>query len=157
MSAKLTLEEARAILKRAVEKSVELQWISAFVIVDEGGNVVSISRVDGAPASAVDIARSKAYIAAVTCRDTTAFADRMGAHPVRFAGFQQVLPQPLFPGPGGVPIIKEGRSVGGFSSSLSSHKGGMKVKVDGQMVSREDYVTAYALQVPYVDYHEGMA
>lgn len=156
MSAKLTLAEARAILKRAVEKSIELKWISAFAIVDEGGNLISASRVDGAPASAMDVARSKAYIAAVTCRDTQAFADRMEAHPVRFAGFQQVLPYPLFPGPGGVPIVKYGRCVGGFSSSLSSHQGGMKVKVGNEMQSREDAVTAYALQIPYVDYHKDM-
>jgi glc operon protein GlcG len=155
MSEKLTLEEARAIVKRAVEKSLEVQWISAYVVVDEGGNLMSVSRVDGAPAAAVDIARSKAYIAAVTCRNTMAFADRMGAHPVRFAGFQSVLPQPLFPGPGGVAIVKQGAVVGGFASSLSSNKGGMKINIDGKKLSREDVVTAHALQVPYEEFHEG--
>ena len=40
MSAKITLQEAREILRRAVEKSVEVGWISTFVVVDEGGNVI---------------------------------------------------------------------------------------------------------------------
>ena len=38
MSARLTLDEARAIIGRAVEKGSEVQWISAYAVVDEGGN-----------------------------------------------------------------------------------------------------------------------
>jgi len=49
MSVKLTLAEAREILGRAVEKSREVQWISAYAVADEGGNIISISRLDGAP------------------------------------------------------------------------------------------------------------
>lgn len=153
MTAKLTLEEARAIIARAVEKSAEVQWISAYVVVDEGGNVVSISRMDGAPASAVDISRSKAYLAAVTGRNTLPFATRMDAHPVRFAGYQGISRRPLFPGPGGAPIRKDGKVVGGFSSSVSSHSGGMQIEIDGKRMSREDVVTAHALQIPYDDQH----
>ncbi len=128
-------------------------WISAFAIVDEGGNVISISRVDGAPAAAVAVARSKAYLAAVTGRPTLGFSDRMHAHPERFDGYQSILREGLFPGPGAMPIVKDGRVVGGFSSSLSAGEGGMKFEVDGEMLSREDYVTAYALQIPYFEQH----
>ncbi len=156
MSEKLTLQDAHKIIERAVEKSKEVNWISAYVITDAGGNVISISRMDGAPSAAVDIARAKSYISAIFGQDTKAFTDRMEAHPVRFAGFQQVFPHPLFPGPGGVPIYKDGVVVGGFSSSISSNKGGMKIKVDGKTLSREDIVTAYALQVPYVEFHGDM-
>ena len=66
MSAKLTLREAREIIKRALEKGREVGWISAYAVVDEGGNVISMSRADGAPAAAAVTARSKAYLAAVT-------------------------------------------------------------------------------------------
>ena len=153
MSAKLTLEEARAILKRAEEKSVEVEWISAYAVVNEAGNVISMSRVDGAPSAAIPLARSKAYLAAVTGRKSLAFAERMDEHPVRFDGYQSILSRPLFAGPGAVPIIKEGKVVGGFASSVSSNKGGMKIKVDGKILSREDIVTAYALQTPYDEQH----
>ena len=153
MSANLTLHEAREILRRAVEKAKEVAWISAYAVVDEGGNVIAISRMDGAPAAAAALARSKAYLAAVTGRETGSFSTRMDSHPVRFDGYQSILPSPLFPGPGAMPIKKDGKVVGGFSSSLSSHEGGMKIEVDGKIVSREDFVTAYALGIPYVEQH----
>jgi uncharacterized protein GlcG (DUF336 family) len=156
MSAKLTLREAREILKRAVEKSEEIDWISTYAVVDEGGNVISISRVDGAPAAAAALARSKAYLTAVTGRHTMAFANRMEAHPIRFDGYQSILARPLFPGPGAVPIKKDGKVVGGFASSVSSNEGGMQVEVDGTKLSREDIVTAYALQIPYFEQHAGI-
>jgi glc operon protein GlcG len=157
MSEKLTLEEARAIIARAVEKSTEVDWISTYAVVDEGGNVMSISRVDGAPAAAAGLSRSKAYFAAVSCRTTLPFSVRMDAHPVRFAGYQSILPRPLFPGPGAMPIRKDGKVVGGFSSSVSSHKGGMQIEIDGKRLSREDVVTAYALQIPYEEQHADVA
>lgn len=153
MSVKLTLREAREILARAVEKSEEIDWISTYAVVDEGGNVISMSRVDGAPAAAAALARSKAYLTAVTGRHTLAFANRMEAHPIRFDGYQSVLTMPLFPGPGAIPIKKDGKVVGGFSSSVSSNEGGMQIEVDGEKLSREDIVTAYALQIPYFEQH----
>ncbi len=156
MSEKLTLQEAREILKRAVEKAVEVGWISAYAVVDEGGNLMSISRVDGAPPAAAALARSKAYLAAVTGRPTMGFSARMDEHPVRFAGYESLLPRGLFPGPGAMPIKKNGRVVGGFASSLSAHEGGMKIELDGKTVSREDVVTAYALQIPYFEQHAGV-
>lgn len=156
MTAKLTLDEARAINRRAVEKGREVQWISSFAVVDEGGNVISISRADGAPAAAASLARSKAYLAAVTCRHTLAFADRMDEHPVRFHGYQSLLPRPLFAGPGAVPVVKDGRVVGGFASSVSSAPVGMMIVVNGEKQSREDVVTAHALQIPYFEQHADM-
>ena len=153
MSEKLTLQEAREILKRAVEKAEEVGWVSAYAVVDEGGNVIAISRVDGAPAAAALMARSKAYLAAMIGRHTLPFSDRMDAHPVRFDGYQSILPRPLFPGPGAMPIKKDGKVVGGFASSVSSHEGGMEIEVGGKKMSRMDIVTAYALQIPYVEQH----
>ncbi len=153
MGVKLTLREAREILERAVEKAEEVGWISAFAVTDVGGNVISISRVDGAPAAAAPLARSKAYLTAVMTRQSLPFSERMDAHPARFDGYQNILPRPLFPGPGAIPIKKDGKVVGGFSSSISSHEGGMQIEVGGKKMSREDIVTAYALQIPYVEQH----
>ena len=153
MSAKLTLEEARAIIKRGIEKGAEVKWISAYAVVDEGGNIISLSRANGAPPAAAKLSRAKAYLAAMTCRSTLPFSERMDKHPTRFDGYQNMLPRPLFPGPGAVPIVKDGDVVGGFSSSVSYHTGGMQIILDGKEVSREDVVTAYALQIPYEEQH----
>src|SRR5713226_4403913 len=59
----LTLDEARAMVDRAVEKARELRQAGAIVIVDAGGNVVSISRMDDSPVSSIQVSRAKAYVA----------------------------------------------------------------------------------------------
>jgi uncharacterized protein GlcG (DUF336 family) len=153
MSGKLTLQDARAILARAIEKGKEVDWVSTHAVVDEGGNVVSISRADGAPSGAAPLARAKAYLAAVTGRPTVLFANRMDAHPLRYFGYRAILPRPVFPGPGAVPIVRDGKVVGGYSSNLSSNAGGMKIQVGGQRLSRADLVTAHAVQAEYLEQH----
>lgn len=155
MSDKLTLREAREIIARAVEKSVEVDWISAYAVADAGGNIVSISRLDGAPAAAVPLARSKAYLAALTGKTSMPFEHDVETHPVRFHGWQAVLPKPLFGGPGAVPIKRNDETIGGFSSSVSYAATGMQKTVAGKHFSREELVTAHALQIPYDDQHPG--
>lgn len=153
MSDKLSLGEARAIVRRAIEKGKEVDWISTHAVVDAGGNVVSMSRADGAPSGAAPLARAKAYLAAVTGRPTLLFANRMDAHPLRYFGYQAILSRPVFPGPGAVPIMREGRVVGGYSSNLSSNAGGMKIELGGKRLSRADLVTAHAVGADYLEQH----
>lgn len=153
MSQKLTLQEARAILARAIDKGKEVDWISTHAVVDAGGNVISMSRADGAPSGAAPLARAKAYLAAVTGRPTVLFANRMDAHPLRYFGYRAILPRPVFPGPGAVPIMREGKVVGGYSSNLSSNAGGMKIVIDGRKLSRADIVNAHAVQAEYLEQH----
>jgi uncharacterized protein GlcG (DUF336 family) len=157
MSEKLSLAEAQKILDRAVEKAVEVGWVSAYAVADEGGNLISLSKVDGAPAAAAALAKAKAYLAAVTGEMSMDFGNRMHAHFERFHAYQQILPTAIFPGPGAIPIKKNGKVVGGFSSSLTADysENGMKFYLNGKAYSREDYVTAYALDIPYIEQHPG--
>lgn len=154
MTDRLSLAEARAIIGRAIEKGRQVDWISTHAVVDEGGNVISISRADGAPSGAAPLARAKAYLAAVTGRPTLLFANRMDAHPLRYHGYRAILSRPVFPGPGAVPILRKDRVVGGYSSNISSNSGGMKIEVEGRKLSRADIVTAHAVQAPYLEQHE---
>jgi uncharacterized protein GlcG (DUF336 family) len=153
MGSELTHKEARQIIARALEKSREVDWISAYAVADEGGNILSLSRLDGAPATAVSLARSKCYLAALTGKTSYPFELDVETHPARFHGWQSVLSKPLFGGPGAVPIKKHGKVVGGFSSSVSYAAGGMQIVIDGKTYSREEVVTAHALQIPYDDQH----
>jgi uncharacterized protein GlcG (DUF336 family) len=153
MAEKLTLDDARAIIRRAIEKGAEVDWVSTHAVVDQGGNLISLSRSDRAPPGAAPVARAKAYLAAVTGRPTILFANRMDAHPLRYHGYKAILSRPVFPGPGAVPITKEGKVVGGYSSNISSNAGGMKIEVEGKKLSRADIVTAHAVQAPYLEQH----
>lgn len=163
MSTSLTLNEARAMIDRAIEKATELHVNGAFVVVDEGGNVISVSRMDGAPASAIGVSRAKAYLAA-TCREPTArFAGRMYARHVLFDAYQTILPDKIFPGPGGMPIMKNGKVVGGISTGPGigprrriEGVDPAKLMVNGEPANAEDLIVAYALQIPYTDQHPDM-
>jgi hypothetical protein len=96
---------------------------------------------------------ARADLAAVTGRPTLLFANRMDAHPLRYFGYRAILPRPVFPGPGAVPVMRGGRVVGGYSSNLSSNAGGMKIEVNGKKLSRADIVTAHAVQAEYLEQH----
>ena len=150
---KLTLQDAREIIRRAIDKGKEVDWISTHAVCDEGGNILSLSRADGAPQGAAPVARAKAYIAAVTGRPTVIFANRMDAHPLRYFGYRAILSRPVFPGPGALPILRGKRVIGGYSSNISSNAGGMKIMVDGKKLSRADIVNAYATQTEYLEQH----
>ena len=83
----------------------------AIVVVDAGGNVVSIVRMDDGPVASIAVSRAKAYLAAVQGRPTAAFAANAHERPEIFSAFQAILPRQPFPGAGGMPILKNGRVV----------------------------------------------
>ncbi|MGE0799086.1 MAG: heme-binding protein [Lautropia sp.] len=153
MNDELSLGEAREIIGRALEKSAEVNWISAYAVADSGGNLISLSRLDGAPAVAVPLARAKAYLAALRGRASYPLELEIETHPLRFHGYQSILPRALFAGPGAVSITRNGRIIGGFSSSTTYSASAMKIVIDGVQYSREEVVTAHALNIPYEDQH----
>src|SRR5437879_11023045 len=60
----LTHAEARAIVDRALTKAGELKQAGAFAVTDAGGNLICLSRMGEAPASAAWEARGTAYLSA---------------------------------------------------------------------------------------------
>ena len=69
----ITLAEAKEMIRRAVSKGAEVGWISAYAVVDEGGNVIAMGRGDGAPGTAMTLAKAKAVAAARTKAPTKTF------------------------------------------------------------------------------------
>lgn len=67
--------------EQAVEKAQALQVLMSLAIVDEGGHLVMLLRMDGAGWLTTDIARGKAYTAAAFRRSTAELAERLGSHP----------------------------------------------------------------------------
>ncbi len=156
----LTLPEARAMIARGVAKASELNQAGAIVIVDAGGNVVSISRMDDSPLSSIHVSRAKAYVAAVQGQPTARMATTARERPEIYSAFQHILPRQPFPGPGGMPIFKDSRIVGGIATG-----GGIgpftaipdveptKLMVDGVQANAEDLVICTALGLPYASQH----
>ncbi len=57
----LTLEEARRVIAAAEQKAVEIKQPMNIAVVDEGGNLVSHVRMDGAWIGSIDISINKAF------------------------------------------------------------------------------------------------
>src|SRR5581483_9415813 len=156
----LTLTDARTTIDRALALARSLKQGGSFVIVDVGGGVVSASRIGEGPTSSMWISRAKAYVAAVTRAPSARSAAQWRDRPAVFASMQRLMRDVIFPGPGALPIRKNGRVVGALSTGggvgpwtevpgvdLSELKG---ANVEDYVIS---YVISYALQVPYVNQH----
>lgn len=156
----LTLAEAREMIDRAVSKATEYLQNGSFAVVDAAGNVVSISKMDDAPAAAADVARAKATLAAIMQSPTNTFADRMDQHPVRYMAYLRMLREDTFPGGGGVPIMKGKRCVGGMATGpgvapATSIPGvhPSKLVSGNSSGNAEDLIICYALRIPYRSQH----
>ena len=57
----VTLSDARKVIAAAEKKAQEIKWPMNIAVVDEGGNLVSHVRMDGAWIGSVDIAINKAF------------------------------------------------------------------------------------------------
>src|SRR2546421_3319435 len=111
----LTLAEAREIVDRALSKARELKLAGNFVVVDAGGGVVTISRAGECAASGVWVARAKAYVSAMQRAPSARAATNWRERPAIFSAYQQLMQDDIFPGPGAMPIRKDGRVVGAIS------------------------------------------
>jgi uncharacterized protein GlcG (DUF336 family) len=159
--ADLTLAEARALIDRALAKARELKQAGAFAVLDAGGNVVSISRMGEASPASAWVSRGKAYVAAVQRAPSARNAANWRENPIIFSAFQRLMHDEIFPGPGAMPIRKNGRVVGGISTG-----GGLGpwteipgvdpslLMADGKPANAEDLIISYALQIAYQNQHD---
>ena len=162
MPPQITLEEAKRMIARAVEKGAEVGWISAYAVVDEGGNVIAMGRGDGAPGTAMTLARGKAVAAARTKAPTKTFAERMGRQNAMWQSYNTLFDGSMFPGFGGMPVVKDGKVVGGFACGgpgpTRENAGGdpghdFWKEIDGEVMNIEDLAICYGLEIPYAPQH----
>ena len=94
----------------------------SLAIVDGGGHLVLLVRMDGAGWLTTDIARGKAYTACAFRRPTSELAERMANHPSFLNAINAVQPGVMAVG-GGVPAVREGRVIGGIGARGTHPKG----------------------------------
>ena len=116
----LTLEDARRVAVAAHKTALENQWNVVISIVDEGGQLVYLERMDDVQSGSVTVSMEKAKTAIAFRRPTQALE-------VAIAGGRTVMLN--LPGAtpieGGVPLVYEGDFVGaiGVSGVQSSQDG----------------------------------
>ena len=119
----LTLEDVKKIAAAAEAESFANQWAVTISIVDDGGHLLWLQRMDGAAPISSHISPAKARTAALGRRETKIYEDLINNGRVSF------LSAPEIEGmlEGGVPIVVEGHCVGAVGVS------GVKSNEDAQI------------------------
>jgi len=111
----LTLDQAKKAVAAAEAEARKNNWNMVIAVVDSGGNLVMLERMDNTQFGSVDVAREKAHAAVAFRRPTKAFQDLIaqgGANLrlLNLTGDAGVLE-------GGVPVVLDGKVVGAIGSS----------------------------------------
>ncbi len=113
----LTLDDCRRISAAAEAEAARNGWNVAIAILDDGGHLLHLVRMDGATPANAEIATLKAGTAALTRRSSKMWEDRVAA------GRLSMLRMPVLPVQGGLPIVADGTCVGGIGASgVQSHE-----------------------------------
>lgn len=112
--APISLEQARKVLATAEAESRRINVNTSIAILDSGGHLVLLQRMDSSQFSGPDVAFDKAYSAVAYRRAGKAFQDRLatGAAETRILRLRGASPID-----GGDPIIVDGRIVGAIGVS----------------------------------------
>ena len=113
----LTLEDCRKMTTAAEAEAKKNNWSVTIAILDDGGHILSLTRMDGASPVSAEIATLKGRSAAISRRSTKVSEDRIAG------GRVALLKMPVLPVQGGLPIMYEGHCVGGIGvSGVQSHE-----------------------------------
>ena len=103
----LTLEAAKQIAAAAEAEAIKNKWNVVIAIVDEGGHLIYLQRMDETQVASADISRMKARTAATFKRPSKVFEDRANTGGANVLGLPGVLPSE-----GGLPIMVDGKVIG---------------------------------------------
>jgi len=119
----LELADVKAIAAAAEAEALKNHWAVSIAIVDDGGHLLWLQRLDGAPPISSHIAPAKANTAAVGRRESKVYEDLING------GRTSFLSAPDLRGmlEGGVPIVKDGHCLGAVGVS------GVKSTEDAQI------------------------
>ena len=116
----LTLEGARKVIETVKQEAARLKAPGAAIaVVDDGGNLLALERLDGTFAAGSQISTGKARTAALFKRETKAFEEIINKGRTAMTS----LPDSFFtPLQGGVPIVLDGQIIGavGVSGAASA-------------------------------------
>ncbi len=115
--AELTLADCERMMAAALAEARRNRWNVAIAIVDDGGHLLHLSRMDGATPANAAISVEKSRTAAMSRLNSGVWQERIKTRP-------EMLKMPgILPVQGGVPILVDGACVGGVGvSGVQSHE-----------------------------------
>ena len=119
----LSLEDARRIAAAAEAEALAHGWAVSIAVVDDGGHLLWLQRLDGAAPVSAQIGPAKARTAAIGRRESRVYEETINQGRTAFLsapGLEGMLE-------GGVPVLVEGHCVGAVGVS------GVKSSEDAQI------------------------
>lgn len=113
----LGLDEAQQVIARAHARAAGLGIKVTVAVVDEGGLLIALARMDGALPLSPQVAEAKAVGAAMLFRDGAALAELARDRPGFFSVADRLTRVPIVPGLGSVVIRRDGRVLGAVGVS----------------------------------------
>jgi uncharacterized protein GlcG (DUF336 family) len=119
----LELADVKVVAAAAEAEALKNNWAVTIAIVDDGGHLLHLQRLDGASPLSSHIAPAKAHTAALGRRESKGYEDIINGGRVAF------MSVPAVAGilEGGVPIVKDGLVIGAVGVS------GVKSNEDAQI------------------------
>jgi uncharacterized protein GlcG (DUF336 family) len=113
----LTLDDCKKIIAACEAEARRNKWEVVIAILDDGGHLLMLERMDGATPANAEIAVQKGRSAAVSRRSTKMWEDRIKD------GRLSMLKMPVLPVQGGIPVMYQSECVGGIGvSGVQSHE-----------------------------------
>jgi len=119
----LELSDVKLVAAAAEAEALKNNWAVTVAIVDDGGHLLWLQRLDGAPAISSHIGPAKAHTAALGRRESKVYEDIVNGGRTAFLSAPEV--KGLLEG--GVPIMKDGHCIGAVGVS------GVKSNEDAQI------------------------
>src|SRR5215467_7520479 len=111
MKPAMTLDDAKKLLAAAEEEARRNNWEVVIAILNDGGRIVAVYRMDGARPGNDEIALAKARTSAMTCRPSAVWERWIEGPHKAYATF------PFLAAQGGLPIIIDGELIGAIGVS----------------------------------------
>lgn len=120
----LTLDAAKEIMAAAEAEARKNNWNVSIAILDEGGRLLMLQKMDAAPPASVDVCQAKGRSAAIFKRPTKVFSEIVAGGRVAIMALPGAVPVE-----GGVPIMSGTDCVGAVGVS------GVTSEQDGQIAA----------------------
>ena len=111
MKPAITLDDAKKLLAAAEAEATRNKWEVVIAILNDGGRIVAVHRMDGARPGNDQIAIAKATTSAMTCRPSVVWEKWIEGPHKAYATFPFIAAQ------GGLPIIIDGDLIGAIGVS----------------------------------------
>jgi len=113
----LSAEECRRLIDAAQARASQVGIRVTVAVVDEGGLLLALSRMDGAPPLSAQIAEAKANGAALWHRDGGSLAQVAQDRPAFFAAVAKMTRLPVIPGAGSILVRRKEAVLGAVGVS----------------------------------------